>query len=148
MVPKWYGVVCRVDLRFRVGGLALRTRHFRDLIVWQCAMVLARRVYHETASFPKSEMFGLQSQIRRAAVSIPSNIAEGHGRLSDKVFRVFLAQARGSLYELQTQLELAADLGYLPAEAYDKLSSDCTEAARLLNGLLRSMRPMGKLPEG
>jgi four helix bundle protein len=65
-------------------------------------MQLAREVYRLTADFPKSEVFGLQSQMRRAAVSVPSNIAEGHGRLSDQLLRVFLAQARGSLYELET----------------------------------------------
>jgi hypothetical protein len=71
-----------------------RTRHFRDLIAWQKAMLLVRTVYTLTATFPKSEQFGLVSQMRRSAVSVPSNIAEGHGRLSDKSFRLFLSQAR------------------------------------------------------
>jgi four helix bundle protein len=84
-----------------------RTRHFRDLLVWQRAMSLARAVYLETEALPQKELFGLQSQMRRAAVSVPSNIAEGHGRLNDGHLRQFLATARGSVFELQTQLELA-----------------------------------------
>jgi four helix bundle protein len=75
-----------------------RTRHYRDLLVWQKAMDLAKAVYSETESLPKSEAFGLQSQMRRAAVSIPSNIAEGHGRLNDGHFCQFLATSRGSLF--------------------------------------------------
>jgi four helix bundle protein len=79
------------------GGI---TRHYRDLLVWQKAMDLTRAVYRETQALPTSETFGLQSQMRRAAVSIPSNIAEGHGRLNDGHFRQFLAISRGSLFEL------------------------------------------------
>jgi four helix bundle protein len=82
----------------------MKTRCFRDLQVWQRSMDLARNVYALTNSFPGSETFGLTSQFRRAAVSVPSNIAEGRGRLTDKSFAVFLAQARGSLYELETQI--------------------------------------------
>ena len=94
----------------------MRTRHFTELQVWQPSMRLARSVYQATDSFPKQEIFGLSSQLRRAAVSVPSNIAEGHGRLSDQLFRTFLAQARGSLFEVQTQLMLSADLGFLQRE--------------------------------
>ena len=104
-------------------------------------MDLARHVYRETACFPKDEIYGLRSQIRRAAVSVPSNIAKGHGRLSDKLFRVFLAQARGSLYELQTQLQLSADLGYIHQTTLEALLADCYRTARLLNGLLRTLSP-------
>jgi len=75
-------------------------------------------------------------QMRRSAVSVPSNIAEGHGRLSDKSLRVFLAQARGSLYELETQLQLAGDLGYIDSNIVAELSTQCDEVAKLLNGLL------------
>jgi len=74
-----------------------RTRHYRDLLVWQKSMQLAHEVYRSTASFPKSETFGLLTQMRRAAVFVPSNIAEGNGRLSDRMLRVFLAQVRGSI---------------------------------------------------
>jgi four helix bundle protein len=90
-----------------------RVKDYRDLILWRKAMSLARAVYGATQNFPKSEMFGLQSQIRRAAVSVPANIAEGHGRLTDMQFRHFLGNARGSLCELQTELELAHDLGFV-----------------------------------
>jgi len=113
-----------------------RTRYFKDLLVWQKSMQLARDVYRETSRFPKAEMFGFTSQLRRAVVSVPSNIAEGHGRLSDKSLRVFLAQARGSLYEVETQLQLAADLGYLPVTAERGMNGQCEEIARMLNGLL------------
>jgi len=90
-----------------VGNNGTRTRNYRDLLVWQKAVELARAIYRETANLPKTEMFGLQSQMRRAAVPIPSNLAEGHGRLDDGHFRQFLANSRGSLFEMQTQLELA-----------------------------------------
>jgi len=116
-----------------------RTRHFRDLLVWQKAMGLARDVYTVSAGFPKSEVFGLSSQMRRAAVSVPSNIAEGHGRLSDKSLRVFLAQARGSLYELETQLQLAAYLKYVNADRTEALNLECDEVARMINGLLSAI---------
>lgn len=116
-----------------------RTRHYRDLIVWQKAMELARAVYRETESLPKTEMFGIQAQMRRAAVSIPSNIAEGHGRLDDGHFRQFLANARGSLFELQTQLELAGDLRYMNETSVQGLMHDGDEVARLINGLLKTM---------
>ena len=118
----------------------MKTRHFRDLQVWQRTMQLARNIYRVTESFPRAEIFGLTNQLRRAAISIPSNIAEGHGRLSDKSLAVFLGQARGSLNEVETQLELPASLGYLPEEALQQLLADCAEAGRMLNGLLNSVR--------
>jgi|SRR6185437_2740889 len=118
----------------------MKTRHFRDLLVWQRAMKLARDVYSATHDFPKREMFGLTSQLCRAAVSIPSNIAEGHGRLSDRSFAVFLGQARGSLYELETQLELAESLGYISKNALRGLLTESAEVGRMLNGLLSKLR--------
>lgn len=116
-----------------------RTRHYRDLLVWQRAMDLARVVYRETESLPKAELYGLQTQMRRAAVSIPSNIAEGHGRLDDGYFRQFLATARGSLFELQTQLELARDLKFLNEHTTQEMMASCEEIARLINGLLGAL---------
>ena len=113
-----------------------RTRHYRDLLVWQKAMSLAKAVYAATETLPKSEVFGLQSQMRRAAISVPSNIAEGHGRLNDGHFRQFLATARGSLFELQTQMELANDLKLLESKSFEQLMEQCEEIARLINGLL------------
>ena len=99
-------------------------------------MQLARSIYTATSEFPKSEIFGLQSQIRRAAVSIPSNIAEGHGGLTDGSLRVFLGQARGSLFELETQIDLAKEFGYINQKIAKGLHADCDEVARMLNGLI------------
>jgi four helix bundle protein len=102
-------------------------------------MSLTKAIYRETETLPKSEMFGLQSQMRRAAVSIPSNIAEGHGRLNDGHFRQFLATSRGSLFELQTQLELASDLKLLNEPTVKELMEHCEEIARMINGLVASL---------
>ena len=117
-----------------------RPKSYRDLIVWQKAMVLARKVYRLSDGLPSREAYGLVNQMRRAAVSIPGNISEGHGRLTDTQFRHFLGNARGSLYEMQTQLELAADLGYLSRETEHQLMEQGTEVARLINGLLASLK--------
>jgi four helix bundle protein len=116
-----------------------RTRHFRDLMVWQKAMDLARNVYLETEKLPKTEVFGLLVQMRRAAVSIPSNIAEGHGRLNDGYLRQFLGIARGSLFELQTQMELARDLDYISQDTVARVMAQSEEVARLINGLLAKL---------
>ncbi len=118
----------------------MKTRHFRDLIVWQRSMKLAGVVYAATKAFPQEEMFGLTSQIRRAAVSVPSNIAEGHGRLTDNGFAVFLGQARGSLFEVETQIELASTLGYIKAADARKIIADCEEVGKMLNGLLNTLK--------
>ena len=117
-----------------------RPKNYRDLIVWQKAMVLARQAHQMSCSLPKAELFGLSNQIRRTAVSIPSNIAEGYGRLTDLQLRHFLGNTRGSLYELQTQIELAADFGYCDDESVRKLLEQGSEVARLINGLLTSLR--------
>jgi four helix bundle protein len=114
-------------------------RSYKDLVVWQKAMNLVTAAYRATAKFPKDELFGVTSQARRAAVSIPSNIAEGQGRLSEREFRYFLGQARGSLMELETQLQVAEDLGYLQHEENGSLLQSCAEVGRLLNGLLASV---------
>ena len=103
-------------------------------------MALARSVYALTDAFPCSEGFGLTSQIRRAAVSVPSNIAEGRGRSTEKAFALFLSQARGSLYELQTQLELAGDLGYARKERIDGVLNEASEISLMIHGLLVSLR--------
>jgi four helix bundle protein len=94
-------------------------RSYKDLIAWRKAMELVTAKYRATAGFPKDELFGLTSQLRRAAVSIPSNIAEGQGCLSEKEFRyflVFLGQARGSLMEVETQMQISENLGCLSRE--------------------------------
>jgi four helix bundle protein len=118
--------------------------NYRDLIVWQRAIELAKLVYQVTECFPKHELYGLAAQVRRAAVSVPSNIAEGQGRLSRKGFRQFLGQARGSLLELETQIVIARELGYLTQEAVQPVFNCSDEVSRLLHGLITSMsRPEG-----
>ncbi len=116
------------------------TETFRDLIAWQKAKVLAKDVYLVTRTFPKEETYGLTSQMRRAVVSIPSNIAEGKGRGTRKDCCHFVMQARGSLYELETQIELASDLGYLLPDRAKQLVGQCDEMGRILNGLIRSLQ--------
>ncbi|MGA9584131.1 MAG: four helix bundle protein [Terracidiphilus sp.] len=113
-----------------------RTRHYRDLIAWQKAMELAREIYAHTEEFPNSETFGLRMQLRRSAINAASRIAEGHGRLTDSENRKSLSVARGSLNELQTQLELAASLRFLNEETANKLIELSTEVAKLINGLI------------
>ena len=114
-------------------------RSYKDLVAWQKSMDLVTATYRATARFPRDELFGLTSQLRRAAVSIPSNIAEGQGRLSEKEFRYFLGQARGSLMEVETQLQVAENLGYLEPESKHKLTETCAEVGRILNGLIASV---------
>jgi four helix bundle protein len=103
-------------------------------------MKLTRFAYQHSTDFPRKEAFGLVAQLRRAGVSVPSNIAEGHGRLTDSQFRHFLGNARGSLYEAQTQIELARDLGYLDAPNATEFMAQGEEVARLINGLITSLR--------
>ena len=111
---------------------------YKDLVVWQKAMDFTADVYLVTRTFPKEELYGLTSQLRRAAVSVPSNIAEGQGRLSPGEFRQFLGHARGSLLEIETQLELATRLHYLKSEDSGRLLRSSAEVGRILNGLLGS----------
>jgi len=103
-------------------------------------MRLAEEIYSVTRAFPKEEMFGLASQMRRAAVSVPSNIAEGQGRDSEKSFALFLSQARGSLHELETQLELARNLGMISQETAARLLEAASEITRMLHGLRSALR--------
>jgi len=123
---------------------ALLSHTYRDLIVWQKAKSLAIQVYRLTASFPSSEKYGLTSQLRRAAVSVVSNVAEGQGRLTSGEFAQFLGHARGSLHELETQIEIAAELGLLPEEAAKALADRAGEVGRLLNGLVASLEGRSK----
>jgi four helix bundle protein len=116
-----------------------RPKSFRELIVWQKAMELARATYQTLRGVEHREARELLWQARRAAVSVPSNIAEGYGRLTDLQFRHFLGNARGSLYELQTQLELACDLGFLNEVQRSEIAHRSAEVARLINGLLASL---------
>lgn len=115
-------------------------KSYRDLIGWQKAIAFVTDLYRVTRDFPKDELYGLTSQLRRAAVSIPSNIAEGQARLSKLEFKNFLSHARGSLVEVETQLEIAKNLEYLKEDVSKNLAIKLTELARILNGLLESIR--------
>jgi four helix bundle protein len=112
---------------------------YRDLRVWQKSMDLAEHVYRMTESFPKAELYGLTSQVRRSAVSIPSNIAEGQGRTTKGEFRLFLGNSRGSLLELETQLMLASRMKYLDTGALSGILEECATVRSMLNGLLTSV---------
>ena len=112
---------------------------FRDLRVWRDAMSLTTNIYMLTAKFPKHELYGLSQQIRRAAVSVPSNIAEGKGRYSDRDFVRFLLVARGSLLELETQIIIAQELGYWPKGDVDRLLGMAETVGRALSGLINSL---------
>jgi len=115
-------------------------RSYKDLVVWQKSMALVTEVYRASQEFPKEELFGLTSQTRRAAVSVPSNIAEGHARTSKKEFQYFLSNARGSLAELETQLTIAHQLAYINATAINQLLDRLGEVGRILSGLLSSLK--------
>jgi len=113
---------------------------YQDLVVWREAKSLASLIYRATENFPKREWYGITSQIRRAAVSVPSNIAEGQGRLTKGEFIQFLGHARGSLQEMRTQLEIAADLEYLSTTDLQTLDNRAEKVSRMLNGLIDSMK--------
>lgn len=114
-------------------------QHYRELIVWQKAISLVESVYRATNDFPKTEIYGLTSQVRRAAVSVPSNIAEGQGRSTTRDFLHFLSMAQGSLMEVETQITIAERLGYLKKQQEATLLESTAEIGRLLNGLCNSL---------
>src|SRR4029077_7469175 len=114
---------------------------YQDLKVWQKALELTLAIYRETKHFPHEEMYGLTNQMRRAAVSVTGNIAEGKGKSSDRDFAVFLCHARGSLHELETQFLIARDFGYLREEGTPTIQLSIAETGNMLNGLINSMRP-------
>ena len=113
---------------------------YENLVAWQKAMGLARSAYSAKKTFPKEEIFGLTSQIRRAAVSVPANIAEGAGRGTTKEFLQFLMIARGSLAELGTLCALAQDFGYIACAQHAALANDAKEVSALLGGLISALR--------
>jgi four helix bundle protein len=123
---------------FIVGGM-IPIQSYRELIAWKKAMALVTDLYVATQSFPKHETYGLAGQIRRAAVSIPSNIAEGQGRLTRGEFRQFLGHARGSIFELESQIVIAQNLQYLSNCVAAELLRRIDELGRILNGLLKSL---------
>ncbi|HEY9231331.1 MAG TPA: four helix bundle protein [Blastocatellia bacterium] len=117
----------------------MANQNYKDLIAWQKAMDLVEAVYTATKRFPKEELYGLTSQIRRAAVSIPSNIAEGQGRKSSNEFARFLAIAYGSLREVETQILIAERLSYLQRQDIESLIELSSQVGRLINGLSNSI---------
>ena len=124
----------------RVARGGIVGHSYRDLIVWQKAKTLAVHVYQQTEAFPKAETYGLTSQLRRAAISVVSNIAEGQGRLTSGEFQQFLGHSRGSLLELETQLEIACELRFLDSEVYENLTQKSYQVLGLINRLLDSLR--------
>lgn len=118
----------------------MQVKSYQDLIAWQKAISLVTEVYTITAQFPGHEVYGLTSQLRRASVSIPSNIAEGHGRATKGEYLQFLGHARGSLCEVQTQIFIARRLGYISSELEHNVIATTDEVGRILNGLVGSIQ--------
>jgi four helix bundle protein len=117
----------------------MSVQSYQPLIAWQKGMDFAVEIYRATDAFPKQELYGIVSQLRRASVSIPSDIAEGQGRRSTGEFRQFLGNARGSLLETETQILLAQRLEYLPPSAAECLLKRTAELGKILNGLMTSL---------
>jgi four helix bundle protein len=115
-------------------------RSYRDLVAWQKAMDLVGEIYRVSVTFPKEEVFGLTSQLRRAAVSIPSNIAEGQAKSSRGEFQLYLGHSRGSLAEMETQIMIARNLNYLGEAEAVSLLEQAAEVGRILNGLLAALK--------
>ena len=115
-------------------------RSYRDLLVWQKAVELALLVYRLSEGFPRREIYGLTSQVRRAAVSVPSNIAEGYGRSSRKEYVQFLSIAQGSLKEMETQTIIAQRLGYATLPQAERVLSDSEVVGKMLGSLIRSLK--------
>lgn len=113
---------------------------FRDLIIWQKSMLLVTEVYQITTVFPKEEIYGLSSQIRRCAISIPSNIAEGYGREGNKDYLKFLNIAIASLFEMQTQLEIAFNLYYINETQFKKTFEESREIERMLSSFYKKIK--------
>lgn len=130
-----------VSEEYSVMSLAVPVQSYRDLIVWQKSMDLVERVYRMTGVFPKEEMYGLSSQVRRAAVSIPSNIAEGQARKSTAEFLHFLSIAQASRAEVETQTLIAQRLGYVTESQIKEILSLLDEISRMLNTLRTKLQP-------
>jgi four helix bundle protein len=121
-----------------------KLQSFKELVVWQKAIDLSEAIYRITAEFPREEVYGLTSQMRRAAVSIPSNIAEGHGRNSRGELIQFLGHSRGSLGELEIQIIIAQRLGYVSQVSVSNIMQLVDEVGRLINGFRRALaKPKG-----
>lgn len=114
-------------------------KNYRELLVWQRAMDLVESIYRSTQLFPREEVYGLTAQMRRAVVSIPSNIAEGQGRRTTRDFLNFLSIAHGSLREVETQILIAQRLHYLDMNRANQILDQTAKVGQLLNGLIRSL---------
>jgi four helix bundle protein len=112
---------------------------YKDLLIWQKGILLVKVVYNNLEGFPKDEVFGLTSQIKRSAVSIPSNIAEGWGRSSTLSYIHFLKIARGSLFELETQFIIAKELSFISELKFNELTQIITEESKMLNAFIKSL---------
>ena len=112
---------------------------YKDLLIWQKGIELVKLVYAGTEGFPNNEVFGLQNQMKRAAVSVPSNIAEGWGRNSTQSYIQFLRVARGSLFELETQLIIAKELNFISDIKFNELSNLITEESKMLNAFIKTL---------
>jgi four helix bundle protein len=123
---------------------AVNPRGHRGLVAWEKAMELLTETYRITRNFPKDELYGLGSQLRRAAVSVPSNLAEGYGRNSRNEFHQFIGVARGSLAEVETQIEIAKNLHYVNEKSFSELLSRKDEVGRALTGLRTWSEKRGK----
>ena len=116
-----------------------KVKHYKELKIWQKGMMLAREVYRLTGEFPAVERYGLATQLRRAAVSVPSNIAEGQARSGTREFLQFLSHASGSLAELETQILLSVDLGYCGPPDVDPISQEITELQKMIAAIRRKL---------
>ena len=114
-------------------------KSFRDLIIWQKGITLVKDVYKETQDFPKEELYGLTNQIRRSAISIPSNISEGHIRQHRAEFRQFLSISLGSLAELETQILISRELNYISNETTEKLIDQMHSLGRMIRALMKKL---------
>lgn len=121
-------------------------KSFRDLNIWKDAIKLVKLIYEITKTFPNSEIYGLTSQIRRAAVSVPSNIAEGHIRRHTAEFRQFLFIALGSLAELETQVIIANELGYVNKEVRERVIQDMNVLSKQIRSLISKLTPKPQTP--
>lgn len=113
---------------------------FRDLLIWQKSMALVTKIYLKTNTFPKEEAYNLTSQIRRCAVSIPSNIAEGYGREGNKDYLRFLNISLSSLFELQTQIEISKNIGFINDDIFKELYEDAREIERMLTSFINKIK--------
>ena len=116
-----------------------KIKTYKDLLIWQKGMEIVKAIYMLCKEIPNEELYGLQSQVKRSAISIPSNIAEGWGRNYTKSYIQFLKYSRGSLLELETQVIIARELGFISAESYNKTQGLITEESKMINAFIKSI---------